>query len=169
MATGSMSPPHPALRSPGVSSRWRLHRQIGQWFRWRVPGAWVGTVKSQCPHRKEELKNGFDMGWSLVAGPARMGSVAKASLPSGSTDVLAALSGARRDARQGTRADRRGVQARRLDNDGGRQRRNLEEGMSARGRGDGGVCDGGRQAVKRRRSDEPKSGCPRRVPALDAK
>src|SRR5690348_14171959 len=68
--------------------------------------------ETQCPHRKEELKNGFDMGWSLVAGPARMGSVAKASLPSGSTDGLAALSGARRDARQGTRADRRGVQAR---------------------------------------------------------
>src|SRR6266511_4736275 len=32
MAIGSMGEPESAARSPGLSSRWRLHRQFGQWF-----------------------------------------------------------------------------------------------------------------------------------------
>ena len=60
---------------------------------------------------------------------ARIGSVAKASLPTAARMLAAALSGARRIVRQDARPDRRGVQARRLDTDGGRHRRTLEGAM----------------------------------------
>ena len=56
MAIGSITEPHSAARSPGASSsRCRLHRQFGQWFRWAVPGAHRDTSRPQCRHRNEQL------------------------------------------------------------------------------------------------------------------
>ena len=36
---GSIIPPQSEARSPGSSSTWRLHRQLGQWLRWALPAA----------------------------------------------------------------------------------------------------------------------------------
>ena len=36
-ATASMTLPQSDARSPGSLSRWRLDRQLGQWFRWPLP------------------------------------------------------------------------------------------------------------------------------------
>ena len=51
-ATGSMMPPQGAERSPGISSRWRLERQWGQWLRWRVPAPSGETVLPQDTQMK---------------------------------------------------------------------------------------------------------------------
>jgi hypothetical protein len=53
MAIGSIDEPQSAARSPGESSTWRLHRQLGQWLRWAVPGASTGTSSRQLRHRNE--------------------------------------------------------------------------------------------------------------------
>ena len=47
-ATGSISPPQWAERSPGSTSRWRLVRQLGQWLRWSVPAPAETTRRPQC-------------------------------------------------------------------------------------------------------------------------
>ena len=53
-AIGSMAPAHAAARSPGTTaSRCTLHRHVGQWLRWLVPGASPGTSSRQCRQRNE--------------------------------------------------------------------------------------------------------------------
>ena len=47
-ATGSISPPQSAARSPGSTSRWRLVRQLGQWLRWPLPAPSGPTGQPQA-------------------------------------------------------------------------------------------------------------------------
>ena len=47
-AMGSITPPQPAARSPGSTSRWRLVRQLGQWLRWSAPAPAETTGRPQC-------------------------------------------------------------------------------------------------------------------------
>lgn len=55
IAIGSMPEPQSSsmARSPGRSSTWRDHRQVGQWLRCSVPGASDGTSRRQLTQRKE--------------------------------------------------------------------------------------------------------------------
>lgn len=51
-ATGSMTPPQSAARSPGVMSTCRLHRQFGQWLRWLLPAPSGFTSRPQALQEK---------------------------------------------------------------------------------------------------------------------
>jgi len=65
-AIGSIAPRHSEARSPGISSTCRLHKHHGQWFRWAVPGASVGTSRRQWTHRNDD--GGFTWEWSPETG-----------------------------------------------------------------------------------------------------
>ena len=58
-ATGSMMPPQSAARSPGSSSRWRLERQLGQWFRWLLPAPAGETGQPQTLQVNVSLQGWF--------------------------------------------------------------------------------------------------------------
>jgi hypothetical protein len=54
IAIGSIEAWQAEPRSPGVSSTWRLHRQLGQWLRCAVPGATAGTSSRQWTQRNDD-------------------------------------------------------------------------------------------------------------------
>ena len=51
-ADGSITPPQREARSPGVSSRWMLHRQWGQWLWCAVPAPVGAAVPPQTRQTK---------------------------------------------------------------------------------------------------------------------
>jgi hypothetical protein len=56
---GSIDAPQSAARSPGESSRCRLHKQCGQWLRCAVPGASHETSSLHRRHRNELNRPGL--------------------------------------------------------------------------------------------------------------
>jgi hypothetical protein len=56
---GSIDAPQSAARSPGESSRCRLHKQCGQWLRCAVPGASHVTSSLHRRHRNELDRRGI--------------------------------------------------------------------------------------------------------------
>jgi len=67
IAIGSIEARQSDARSPGSMSRWRDQRQFGQWLRWAVPGASVGTSRRQWTHLNDD--GCFTWAWS----PKRQG------------------------------------------------------------------------------------------------